>query len=138
MPPLGNAVRLVHHEQRHTPARQRRAERARAEPLGRRQHELRRARRDLPQRLRVVTLLHPRREHARSHARLLQPPPLVGHQRDQGAHDEDQALICERRKLVAERLAPARRHHHEAVPALQRSLHRLALARPELVEPEAR
>ena len=65
----------------------------------------------------VVALLHPRRQHRRAHARLLQPPPLVGHQRDQRAHDHDQPAVRQRRQLVAERLAAARRHHHEAVPA---------------------
>ena len=135
--PLGHAVRLVDHEQRHLALRQRRAEGARGEALGRRQHEARLARLDVPQRLRVVALLHPRGQHRRAHARLLQPPPLVGHQRDQRAHDDDQPDVGQRRQLVAERLAAARRHHHQAVAARQRRLHRLALARPERVQAEA-
>ncbi len=143
--PLGHAVRLVDHEQRHPPARQRRPERARREPLRRRQHQLRRTRLDVAQRLRVVALLHPRRQHRRPHAHLAQPAPLIGHQRDQRAHDHDQPvrprgieLARQRRQLVAQRLAAARRHHHQAVAAVERRLHRLALPRPELLQPEPR
>ncbi len=89
--PLRHAVRLVDHEQRDLPLRQRLAEGARGEALRRRQHELRLARGDLGERLGVVALLHPRREHRRVHARLAQAAPLVGHQRDQRAHDHDQS-----------------------------------------------
>ncbi len=47
-------------------------------------------------------------------------------------------IAGERRQLVAERLAAARGHHDEAVPAGERRRHRLALARPELLQAEAR
>ena len=61
---------------------------------------------------------------------------LVAHQGDQGRDDDGQAVESQARKLVAERLARAGRHHHHGVAALERRLHGLALAGAEVLEPE--
>ena len=77
MPPLGHAVGLVDDEQRDPAARKRVAEGGRAKALRRREDELRLARLDVAQRLLVVAVLHPRRQHARAHARPVEPRALI-------------------------------------------------------------
>jgi hypothetical protein len=135
--PLGNAVRLVDDEQRDLALCERRAKGPGREALGRGEDELRVAGGDLRECLLVVPVLHPRREHRRAHAGLLQAPPLVGHQRDQRADDDDEPDAGERGELIAQRLAAAGRHHDEAVLAGERCSDSLALAGAKRVQAEA-
>ena len=51
------------------------------------------------------------------HARFAQRAHLILHQRDQRRHDDADAVAHERRDLIAQRLAAARRHQHERVVA---------------------
>ncbi len=61
-----------------------------------------------------------------------QPAVLVCHQRDQRRDDDREVGGRYTRKLVAEALAAAGRHHDEAVTAGKRGLHGLALPGAEL------
>ena len=61
---------------------------------------------------------------------------LISHQGDQRGDDDGQVVGGDARELVAEALAAAGRHHHEAVAAGQRCGHGLTLAGPEPVEAE--
>ena len=61
---------------------------------------------------------------------------LVLHQRDQRRHHDRQTVHDQRGDLEAERLARARRHHGERVPARQERLDHSFLARPEPLETE--
>ena len=61
---------------------------------------------------------------------------LVLHERDERREDERRLGAEHRRELVGERLARARRHERERVPALDGRAHDRLLARPERVEPE--
>ena len=67
-----------------------------------------------------------------------QPPVLIGHQRDQRRDHDRQLVGGDAGQLVAEALAAAGRHHHEAVATRERRGHRLALPGPELVQAEVR
>ncbi len=141
VPPLGDAVRLVDDEQPDPARVQGATERRGGEALRRGEHELCVAGLDRAQRLGVVAVGHPRGEHRGPHAARLQPPALVGHQRDQRADDDHQRALRGLSpggggKLVAERLAAARRHHDQRVAAVERRLDRLALPRPEAGQPE--
>ena len=77
----------------------------------------------------TALLVHSRRDHRRRMPAEQQPAVLVGHQRDQRGDDHGQLGGGDPGELVAEALAAAGRHHDEAVPAVERRLHRLALAR---------
>jgi len=136
MSPLRHAVRLVDHEQRDVAALQRGPEAGGGEPLRRAEHDLRLARADLRERLAVGLLADRGREHHRPLPRVEQPPMLVDDQRHQRTDHDGQRLRRERRQLIAEALATARRHHDERVATVERRLHRVALGRPELAEPE--
>ena len=70
-------------------------------------------------------------EARRLDAELAQLRDLVAHQRDQRRDDQRQALADERRKLEAERLAAAGRHHREHVLAAERRGEDLLLAGAE-------
>jgi hypothetical protein len=61
---------------------------------------------------------------------------LILHQRHERRHDEREVGAHQRRQLVAERLAGARRHDHQHVAPGDRRLDRLALPRPERGEAE--
>jgi hypothetical protein len=61
---------------------------------------------------------------------------LVLHQRDERRDDDGEVVREQRGKLVAERLARARRHHDERVATRERGLARLALAASEAGESE--
>ena len=69
-----------------------------------------------------------RREHHRGVAEVGEPLALVAHQRDQRRDDDGQVVARERGELVAEALAAAGGHDDERVAAVERGLHRLALA----------
>jgi hypothetical protein len=53
---------------------------------------------------------------------------LIFHQRDQRRDDDADAVAKQRRDLVTQRLAAARRHQHEGVAAFERGADRLLLA----------
>ncbi len=61
---------------------------------------------------------------------------LVSLQRDERAHDDGRSVQQQRRSLVDQRLARARRHHHERVAALDDGRHRLPLPRAQRLDPE--
>ena len=61
---------------------------------------------------------------------------LVGHQRDERRDDDREVLAHQRRELVAERLAGARRHDHQDVAPGQRGPHRILLTGAERGESE--
>ena len=63
---------------------------------------------------------------------------LVAHQRDQRRHDDGEPVVYQRRKLVAERLAAAGRHHRQHVAAGEDGGDDVGLAGPELREAEGR
>jgi hypothetical protein len=60
------------------------------------------------------------------------------HQRDQRRHDDGEAVANKRRKLVAQRLAAAGRHHREHVAAVEDRRDDVGLTGPERREPEYR
>jgi hypothetical protein len=137
MAPLGHAVRLVDDEQDDATRGQRSAKAGRGKALGRREHEPGPPGADVAQGIDVVPVRHARREHHGPNALGLHAAQLIGHQRDQRADDDDQAASGQRRQLVAQRLAPAGGHDHEAVASGQRRLDAFALAGPERGEAEA-
>ena len=59
---------------------------------------------------------------------------LILHQRQQRRYDDCQPFATHRRRLEAERLAAARRHHDERIAVFQNALHCLALQRQIVVE----
>ena len=67
---------------------------------------------------------------------LAQRGHLVLHQRDERRDHEREVVAHQCRKLVAERLARARGHHHERVATRERGGYRLGLAGPEMLESE--
>ena len=83
---------------------------------------------------RGVALRVDERDTARRHA--LERLDLVLHQRHQRRDHEREVRAHQRRKLVAERLARARRHHHEHVAVRERGADRVRLAGPEGGEAE--
>ncbi len=61
---------------------------------------------------------------------------LVAHQRDQWRHHDGEPVAQQRRKLVAQRLAAAGRHHRQHVAAVENGGNDLGLAGPECPEAE--
>ena len=119
VPPLADAMRLVHGQQAHVPALQIREEPRQHQPL----------RRDIEQaELAIVQAAQPRPrlglgnrgiEKGRRNAAGPHPVHLVLHQRDQRRHDDGEAVARERGKLEAERFAAAGGQQREHVAARQ-------------------
>ena len=132
VPPLGDAVRLVDDEQADVRPPQALEEPGRGEALRRDVEQPHVARHRLLDRAAVgrgVALRVDERDAARRHA--LERLDLVLHQRHQRRDHERQVGPHQRRQLVAERLARARRHHHEHVAVRERGADRLRLAAAE-------
>ncbi len=134
VPPLGDAVRLVDHEQADVDAGHaleeaaaRRSARARRRAGAATPAAAALERRGVGARVLLgVDERDPVAEPARGE-RL----DLVLHQRHQRRDDDREVVAQQRRQLVAERLARARGHHHQHVAIRERRLAGLALARPE-------
>jgi hypothetical protein len=137
MPPLADAVRLVHDQPRHARPRERRAEPRLRQPLGR----------DIEQRqlsLHEGTLrggalgpAHPGMDRRGGQAARLQSVHLVLHQRDERRDHHGRAGQEHRRQLEAERLAGAGRHHRHDVLSIEDRGRDLFLPRPEGFQAEA-
>ena len=118
VPPLRYAMRLVDGEQRDIgPAEQGEAAR-RQQPLGRDIEQVEIAGEQPP--LDLGGFLERQRgiEHRRVDAGFEQGRDLVVHQRDQRRHDDAAAVAQQRRELIAQRLAAAGRHQHQAIAAV--------------------
>ena len=66
----------------------------------------------------------------------LQLRDLVAHQRNQRRDHDGQPVPQQRGQLIAERLAPARRHHGEHVAPVEDRADNIVLARPKIREPK--
>jgi hypothetical protein len=77
-------------------------------------------------------------ERSRRDAIAAQLRHLVAHERDQRRHDDSQAVVKKRRKLIAQRLAASGRHDRQHVTAVEDGRDDLALPRPEPLEAESR
>ena len=117
--PLRDAVGLVHHEKADAGAPERQHELQGPQTLGGDVEHLHFARANPPLDLPALLGREPGVERSGARDRALQQGvDLVFHQRDQGRHYDRQALLHQRRHLVAQALAAPRRHHGEGVPAL--------------------
>ncbi len=137
VPPLRDAVRLVDDEEADRHLAQRLEEAGRGEAL----------RRDVeqPQLARPRAVQHPAvgvrvllgvDERDRAADAALERLDLVLHQRDERRDDDRQVAAQQRRKLVAERLPGAGRHHDQDVAPREGAGHRLRLTGAEVVEAE--
>ncbi len=129
VPPLGDAVRLVHRDQVDLAAGERFEEDFRGEPLGSAVDDPRLPSHRL-QCLGNLPIVHPRSDHRHLVPAGIQLPPLIPHQGDQGTDHDRQLLRGKPRQLVAEALSTPGRHHDQRVAALQRRDHGLALPWP--------
>ena len=120
--PLRHAVRFVDREQRELDLVEQRERPLAEQPLWGHVEQVDPA--GTQSRLDVEHLLVRERgvEAGRPHAGLQQRVDLVAHQRDERRDDHGGAGAHERRDLIAERLAAARRHQHQAVAARDRVL----------------
>ena len=116
LPPLGDAVRLVHRHKRNGRALSKRAEFRRAQPLRRDIDDLITPLRRPLQRERNLPRRERRIDIGRWNARLNERRHLILHQRNQRRHDDRQPRRHQRRNLIADRLARARGHHAQRVP----------------------
>ena len=91
---------------------------------------------DLRHRVARHLLREARGDHHRRVAVGREPPPLVGHQRDQRADHDGELVRGEPGELVAEALAAAGGHDDQRVAAGERGLDGLALPGPEAVVAE--
>ena len=135
MPPLADAVRFVHHQQRDGTVAHEVAEVA-VERFGREEYQF--------------VLTGAKGVHARAalvevqrgidggdlEAETRHRVDLVLHERDQRRDHEHCAVEQSRRQLVGERLARARGHQGNAILTGQYGVDDFALPGPELVEPE--
>ena len=134
VPPLADAMRLVHGDGGDAGAAQHRHRRPRGEPLGRHVEDLQRPLTQPGEDGVRLGLGVARGQRAGRHPRLAQAAHLVAHQRDEGRDDHGHALAHQRRQLVAERLAAARGHDRQHVAARGHGLDDLLLAGAESVE----
>ncbi len=137
MAPLRDAMGLIDHEQADAQLGDCLRERRRAEALGRDVQQTYLATADPSERLRVIGVAALGVDHgdlAGRHA--LQRRHLILHQRDQRRDDDGQVIAQQRRQLIADRLARARRHHDQRVAVGERSRNRLGLAGPKVIKAE--
>ena len=135
VPPLADAVGLVHGDEAHAHLRQPAHEAFAAVAHEALRRHVQQARVSLAHRAHDVALLilvEGAVVAGGGHAVGVQPVHLVLHQRDERRHDDGKTRLEQRRRLEAERLAAARRHHEQRVAAAEDRVHDLALVRPEL------
>ncbi len=134
VPPLADAMGLVHGDR--GDLRPPQHARRRTEPLRREIEDLQAPRLQPLEDGARLLLAVAAGQRARRHARLPERPHLVAHQRDERRDHERHPLAHQRRQLVAERLAAARRHDREHRLAGGHRLDDLPLAGAESVEAE--
>ena len=118
VPPLRHAMRLVDRKQRDLgPAEQGEAAR-RQQPLRRDIEQVEIAGDQPPLDLGGFLERQRRIQHRRLDAGLEQARDLVAHQRDQRRDHDAAAFAQQRRQLIAQRLAAAGRHQHQAIAAV--------------------
>ena len=135
LPPLGDAVRLIHRDHGYlNPAVKRKVKKPiRHKPLRGDVDNL------VPSRLRKLQSLHilPHRQRAvqirRMDARLVKGAHLILHQRDQRRYDKGNPLRHKRRHLKADRLSRARRHDAKHIPPAKHRTDKSCLPFPEIL-----
>ena len=118
VPPLRHAMRLVDRKQRDIGLSEQGEAARRQQPLGRDVEQIEVAGEQPPLDFRGFVKRQRRVQHRRVDAGLQQSRDLVAHQRDQRRHHDAAALAQQGRQLIAQRLAAAGRHQHQAVAAL--------------------
>ena len=137
VPPLGDAVGLVHHEQPDRHLAQGLEEPGRGEALGRHVEQAQLAGACAVQHGAVgLGVLLGVDERDRAADAPLERLDLVLHVRDERRDDDREVRAHERGQLVAERLPGAGRHDDEHVAAGEGARHRLRLTGAEIVEAE--
>ena len=135
--PLRDAVGLVHHEQANPGAPEGEHELQGPQALGGDVEHLDLSRAHPAFHLPALLGREPGVERGGVGDRALQQGvDLVFHEGDQGRDYDRQALLHQRRYLVAQALASPRRHHGQGILAFQDGPDDLFLARPERVEAE--
>ena len=119
LPPLGDAMRLVHGDHARVHFRRQRKEALRQKPLRRDVDNLILAAARVGQRRRCLPLGERAVQKRRGHARLRERVHLILHQRNQRGNHDGAALHGQRGNLVAQALARAGGHHAQHVPAVQ-------------------
>ena len=135
VPPLADAVRLVDGDEAHAHLRQPAHEAVAAvadQALGRHVQQARVSLAHGAHDVALLVLVEGAVVAGGRHAVGVQAVHLVLHQRDERRNDHRQPRLEQRRRLEAERLAAARRHHEQRVAAGEDRVHDLALVRPEL------
>ncbi len=134
--PLRDAVRLVDGEERDARLVEQLEAARRAEPLGRHVQQVELAREQLALDGAGRRGIERRVQELGADAELRERGDLVLHQRDQRRDHHGRARPQQRRELVAQRLAAARRHEHQCVAARDDVLDDLALRAVEVGVPE--
>ncbi len=136
MPPLADAMRLVHGDGLHPGAAQHRHGRPGRQPLGRHVKQPQFARIQRPHHLGVLFLGIAAGQGGGSDARFGQCTDLIAHQGDQRRNHHRQPVPYQCGQLIAQRLAAAGRHDRQHVAAGRDGIHDLFLPRPKGVEAE--
>ena len=136
MPPLRNAVRLIHYDQRNLPFGEHLREARHAQPLRRDEQELQLA-------SQIVAANLPRVHAAAPGMNALHGTPeefklgdLIFHQSNQGADHQRRSAARNGRQLIAQRLARPRGHDQQHVAPVDHRLANCFLIGQESVETE--
>ena len=119
VPPLRYAMRLVDRKQRDIGLSKQGQAARRQKPLRRDVEQVEVAGEQPPLDFRGFVERQRRVQHRRIDAGLQQSRDLVAHQRDQRRHHDAAAFAQQGRQLVAQRLAAAGRHQHQAIAAVR-------------------
>ena len=128
VPPLADAVRLVHGDQRTVEFAQQRAEAREGEPLGRRVDDLKGPPLHVGHALAHLPCVQGCSQEARGDAAGLKSAHLVVHQGDERRDHQRGSGQKRGGELIDQALATARRRHQQQPPGTQQSLDGLALA----------
>ena len=134
--PLRNAMRLVDRKQRYVGTLEERNRLAFEQTFGRHIDETQFTACDPLENGAVLRRIVGRVQARRRDAVGAQLRHLVAHQRNQRRHDDGEPVAHKRRKLIAERLAAAGRHHGEHVATVQNGGDDIGLTGPEVREAE--
>ena len=118
VPPLRHAMRLVDRKQRDIGLAEQGEAARRQQPLRRDVEQVEIAGEQPPLDFRGFLERQRRVQHRRVDAGLEQARDLVAHQRDQRRDHDAAAFAQQRRQLIAQRLAAAGRHQHQAIAAI--------------------
>ena len=119
VPPLRYAMRFVDRKQRDIGLAEQGQAARRQQPFRRDVEQVEVAGEQPPLDLRGFVKRQRRVQHRRVDAGLQQSRDLVAHQRDQRRHHDAAAFAQQGRQLIAQRLAAAGRHQHQAVAAIR-------------------